>query len=78
LADVRKSITSMFEKLQKRVWREDGDLVQDSILAYSEMPGAPKQKYKNEQHEKAMTAPIIKQEVEVDLDLEKRAREAGL
>jgi len=42
------------------------------------MPGAPKQKYKNEQHEKAMTAPIIKQEVEVDLDLEKRAREAGL
>jgi hypothetical protein len=42
------------------------------------MPGAPKQKYKNEQHEKAMTAPIIKQEAEVDLDLEKRAREAGL
>jgi hypothetical protein len=78
LADVRKSITSMFEKLQKRVWREDGDLVQDSILAYSEMPGVPKQKYKNEQHKKAMTAPIIKQEVEVDLDLEKRAREAGL
>src|SRR6056300_724642 len=78
LADVRKSITSMFEKSQKRVWREDGDLVQDSILAYSEMPGAPNQKYKNEQHEKAMTAPIIKQEVEVDLDLEKRAREAGL
>jgi hypothetical protein len=42
------------------------------------MPGVPKQKYKNEQHKKAMTAPIIKQEVEVDLDLEKRAREAGL
>ena len=38
------------------------------------MPGVPKG-YMNKQHQKAMTAPIKK---EVDLDLEKRAREAGL
>jgi len=31
----------------------------------------------NKQHERAMTAPITK-EKEPDLDLEKRAREAGL
>ena len=44
------------------------------------MHGGPKTVYKNKQHEKAMTAPI-KQEVELDMDfmdLEKRAREAGL
>ena len=43
------------------------------------MPGAPNQKYKNEQHERAMKAPINpKKEPEYDMDVEKRAREAGL
>ena len=43
------------------------------------MPGELKKQYMNKQHERAMTAPINpKKEVEVDLDLEKRAREAGL
>ena len=51
------------------------------------MHGGPKTVYKNAQHEKAMTAPISKgranydtktKKQEPDLDLEKRAREAGL
>jgi len=44
----------------KRVWQKDGDLPPDSISAYSEMPGELNKvnKYKNEQHKKAMEAPI--------------------
>lgn len=42
------------------------------------MPGAPKQKYKNEQHERAMTAPIVKKEEEVDEALDQKLREKGL
>lgn len=43
------------------------------------MPGAPKQKYKNEQHERAMTAPInAKDDVENPEDLANRLREKGL
>jgi len=29
----------MFKKLQKFVWKKDGDSLPDSILAYLEMPG---------------------------------------
>jgi len=36
--------------------------------------GMPSEYYKNEQHKRAMKAPIKKP----DLDLEQRAREAGL
>ena len=39
--------------------------------------GMPDNYYKNEQHKRAMTAPINPKK-EADLDLEKRAREAGL
>ena len=44
------------------------------------MPGEPRKKYMNEAHERAMTAPINPKvkDKEPDLDLEKRAREAGL
>ena len=43
------------------------------------MHGERKKQYMSMQHERAMTAPINpKKEEEVDLDLEKRAREAGL
>jgi hypothetical protein len=41
------------------------------------MHGERKKQYMNEAHEKAMTAPV-KQEPEYDVDLEQRAREAGL
>jgi hypothetical protein len=41
----------------KRVWRKGGDSPPDSIYPYSEMHGVREQ-YKNEQHEKAMKAPI--------------------
>tara|TARA_B110000503_G_scaffold123782_1_gene189685 strand:+ start:944 stop:1069 length:126 start_codon:yes stop_codon:yes gene_type:complete len=40
------------------------------------MHGELKQQYKNEQHERAMTAPIVKEEPVEDLD--KRLREKGL
>ena len=43
------------------------------------MPGELRKQYMNKQHERAMTAPINpKKETEADLNLEKRAREAGL
>ena len=55
----------MLKKLQKLVWKEDGDSHQDSTLAYSEMPGELDKfkeiKYTQEQRErleKAMNAPI--------------------
>ena len=41
------------------------------------MPGEHKKQYMSKQHERAMTAPF-KQEPEYDIDLEQRAREAGL
>ena len=41
------------------------------------MPGELKKQYMTKQHERAMTAPINPKK-EADLDLEKRAREAGL
>lgn len=41
------------------------------------MHGVLKEKYKNEAHEKAMSAPI-NPTPEYDMDIEKRAREAGL
>jgi hypothetical protein len=37
--DAQKSMYSTFAKLRRFVWKKDGDLLQDSILAYSEMPG---------------------------------------
>jgi hypothetical protein len=52
-----KNTTSIFKKLRTSVWKKAGDLPQDSISAYSEMPGELRQ-YKNAQHEKAMKAPI--------------------
>src|SRR6056300_917182 len=85
LADVRKSITSMFEKLQKCVWREDGDSAQDSTYHYSEMHGGPKTVEKAKKHEQAFESPVFekgypsyeavnRKEPEYDPDLEKRAR----
>jgi len=41
------------------------------------MHGGPNVVYKNKQHERAMKAPINANK-EPDVDLEKRAREAGL
>ena len=62
LADVPKSIISMFKKLQRRVWKGAGDSLQDSTYPYSEMRGAldkVKEKDKGkEQLDKAMKAPI--------------------
>jgi len=77
LADVRKSTISMLKKLQKRVWKEDGDSLPDSTLAYSEMPGELDKIYMNKQHEKAMTAPINPKEQPV-VDPTERLREKGL
>jgi hypothetical protein len=57
LADVRKSMFSMFKKSRKSVWKKDGDSPLDSIYPYLEMHGE-REKYKNEQHEKAMKAKI--------------------
>jgi len=38
-ADVQKATISLFKKLQSWQWRKGGDSLQDSTLAYSEMPG---------------------------------------
>jgi hypothetical protein len=54
-ADAVKNTPSMLKKSQKPAWSEDGDLLQDSTSAYSEMPGELKE---NEQLRKAMQAPI--------------------
>ena len=35
----------MLKMWQKRVWNVDGDLAQDSISAYSEMPGEHSQRF---------------------------------
>jgi len=86
-ADVRKNIRLMFKKWRISAWKEDGDSAQDYTYHYSEMHGGPKTVYKNKQHERAMTAParrpgypiyVNDNDEEIDLDLEKRAREAGL
>ena len=69
-ADVVKSTPSMLKKSQKPAWNEDGDLLQDSTSAYSEMPGELRE-YKNAQHKKAMTATINK-------PLDEALREKGL
>jgi hypothetical protein len=70
-----KNTPSTLKTLLKRVWKKDGDSRQDSTFPYSEMPGVldPNMNYKNEQHERAMKAPIND-----GGNLEKRAREAGL
>jgi hypothetical protein len=51
--------------LQKSAWKKAGDLPQGYTSAYSEMPGEPsigmpKKHYKNDQHKRAMNAPIDK------------------
>ena len=53
-------MSSTLKKSQTSVWKEDGDLLQDSTSHYSEMPGEldKLREYKNAQHEKAMKAPI--------------------
>jgi len=66
-----KNIPSTLKKLRNYVWRKGGDSHHDYISTYSAMHGEPR--YKNEQHERAMTAPI-----DDGGDLEKRVRRAGL
>jgi hypothetical protein len=58
--DVVKNIPSMLKTLPKRVWKEDGDSLQDSTSHYSEMPGELNKlsEYRNAQHAKAMKASI--------------------
>jgi hypothetical protein len=56
-ADAVKNMPSTLKMSLKRVWRKGGDSPPDSIYPYSEMHGVREQ-YKNEQHEKAMKAPI--------------------
>jgi len=72
LADARKSMFSMFKKLRKSAWKKDGASPPDSIYPYSEMRGV-RDAYKNEQHERAMKAPI-----KVYEDLDERLRKKGL
>jgi hypothetical protein len=38
-ADAVKNIPLMLKKWRNSVWKEDGDSLPDSTLAYSEMPG---------------------------------------
>jgi hypothetical protein len=58
----------MLKKSPKHVWSEDGDSLQDYTSAYSEMPGEHSRDmdalydFKNAQHEKAMKAPIVKED----------------
>ena len=52
-----KNTISTSKKSQTSVWKEDGDSLQDSTSAYSEMPGELKV-YKNNQHKKAMQSEI--------------------
>ena len=71
-ADAVKNIPSTLKTWRKPVWQEDGDSVQDSTLADSEMPGELRE-YKNAQHEKAMKAPIKMYE-----ELDEKLRKKGL
>jgi hypothetical protein len=57
LEDVPKNTISMLKKWRKPAWKEAGDSPQGSIYPYSEMHGV-RREYENEQHEKAMKAPI--------------------
>ncbi len=68
-----KNIPSMLKTWRKPVWKEDGDSLQDSTSAYSEMPGEldKLRDYKNAQHEKAMKA-------EINKPLDAQLREKGL
>jgi len=76
LGDVVKSITSMFKKLLKSVWKGVGVLRPGSTYPYSETPGEHSREkdalydFKNKQHETAMKAPID--------DPSDRMRKAGL
>src|SRR6056300_555398 len=56
LADVRKSITSTLKMWQKRVWKEDGDLHQDSTFHYSEMRGGLENMFDPEDFDKQQKA----------------------
>jgi hypothetical protein len=47
----------MYKKSRTSAWKEGGGSPLDSTSHYSEMPGELS-KYKNEQHKKAMNAPI--------------------
>jgi hypothetical protein len=58
LADVQKSIASMFSKSQNFAWSEVGASRQDYTSASLETPGEPKQDPKQEQLERAMKHPI--------------------
>jgi hypothetical protein len=66
-----KNIPSTLKMLLKRVWRKDGDSPPDYTFHSSEMRGELDAKYKNEQHERAMKAPINK-------PLDEQLREKGL
>jgi len=46
LADAVKNIPSTLKTWRKPAWNEDGDLLHDSTLAYSEMPGELNKKLK--------------------------------
>jgi hypothetical protein len=70
LGDARKSMSLTFKKLQKFVWKKDGDSPLDYTSAYSEMPGAPN--YINDKHKTAMKAPTKKKALDDEL------REKGL
>jgi hypothetical protein len=59
LADARKSMSLTFKRLRRSVWKKDGASPPGFIYPYSEMHGVREQ-YKNEQHERAMKAPIRK------------------
>ena len=56
-ADAVKNMPLMLRTWQKRVWKKDGDLRQDSTYPYSEMHGALDQ-VQQERLDKAMKAPI--------------------
>jgi hypothetical protein len=74
----RKVTTSQSKKYQNFAWNEDGGLRPDYTYPYSVMHGELDKLKKQQQHEKAMSQPVIKEEPEFDAELEKRAREAGL
>jgi hypothetical protein len=64
----------MFKKLQKRVWKEDGDLHQDSTYLYSETPGEP-----SPVHEKGYPSyEAVNRKEENEKRLDEKLREKGL
>ena len=64
-ADAAKNTISTLKKLPKRVWKKDGDLPQDFTFHSSEMRG--ELRYRNKQHERAMTAPINYEKIRKEL-----------